>query len=342
MKKRIISILLALVMVLCLVPTAMACVVPTIVKGDTATNRAYSATRGLLSRQKVTYAWAQGNVNSNDWCVFGLARDGVSIPQSYIDSVKEFTPASNTSVSDCARAILTLTACGEEVSDALLDGVTAKDNFMSCGDVIFALLALDSRNYTVPDGGMSRDKLKTLLLGLQQDNGAWGSASYSGSEWVQPYWGPDVDTTAQAITALAPYCSDANVKTAVDNALEWLKAQQITEGEHINAFGGWGSASVESTAQVIVALTALGIDPTTWNERDAVKGMCTLAIPAGGFFNYNNEYDEYTTSNGYYALVAYKRFNENKNALYDMTDANSTGDVTLLLDFISQLFRICC
>ena len=340
MKKRIISILLALVMVLCLVPTAMACVVPTIVKGDTATNRAYSATRSLLSRQKTAYAWAQGNINSNDWCVLGLARDGVSIPQGYISSVKKFTPSSDdpTMITDCARAILTLTACGEEVNEALRKGVTKKANFAVCGDVIFALLALDSRNYTVPDGGMSRDELVTLLLDLQQDGGAWGSSYYDGNTWQPPQWGTDVDTTAQAITALAPYCSDTDVRAAVDKALAWLVTQQNNDG----TFGFMGSASVESTAQVIVALTALGIDPTTWNDKDAVSAMCTMALSAGGFVNWENNYDEYSTSNGYYALVAYERFKAHKNALYDMTDANSTGDVTLLLDFISQLFRICC
>ena len=309
MKKKLVSILLVLVMVLCLVPTAMAEVSPTEAE-------AYAATRSRLFQQKDSYSWAKGNINSNDWCVFGLARDGVSIPRSYINSVKAFTPTTSTDVTDCARAILALTACGEAVSDALLAGVTNGDNMTSTNAVIFALLALDSKNYTVPTGSMSRNELVTLLLSLQQDDDAWGYSYASGTDWVTA-WGTDVDTTAEAITALAPYYNtNDNVKTAVDNALTWLEGQQFEAG----TFGGWGSASVESTAQVIVALTTLGLDPTTWNEKDAVTAMCTMALPAGGFVNWENKYDEYSTSNGYYALVAYERFKAHKTALYDMSD----------------------
>ena len=89
MKKKLVSILLVLVMVLCLVPTAMAEVSPTEAE-------AYAATRSLLFQQKDSYSWAKGNINSNDWCVFGLASDGVSIPRSYINSVKAFTPTPST------------------------------------------------------------------------------------------------------------------------------------------------------------------------------------------------------------------------------------------------------
>ena len=314
MKKRIISIILAFAVVLGLVPTVMA-------EGGTSVSRAYSATRSLLSRQKGTYQWANGNVNADDWCAFALARDGISIPQSYIDSVEKFTPTAKSSVSECGRAILLLTACGEEVRDALLTAVTAKYNFAYSGDVIYALLALDSKNYTVPTGGMSRKELINLLLNLQQKDHAWGYSYYDTDMWETPY-GTDVDTTAEAITALTPYYSDAKVKTAVDNALLYLKSQQNADG----TFGYGGSASVESTAQVIVALTSLEIDPTDWNGKNMVKAMCTMAETSGGFLNYENKYDEYSTANGYYALVAYERFKAHKTALYDMTDVNAGGE----------------
>ena len=312
MKKKLVSILLVLVLVLCLVPTVMAVESPTAAE-------AYAAARNLLAQRKNAYTWAGGASNSDDWDVFALARDGVSIPRSYINSVKAFTPTTSTDVTDCARAILTLTACGEPVGAALLAGATNGGNMTSTNGVIFALLALDSKNYTVPAGGVTRDELVSLLLSLQQVDNAWGYSYYAGSAWHTD-WGTDVDTTAEAITALAPYYTDVSVKTAVDNALEWLKTQQIADG----TFGFMGSASVESTAQVIVALTALGIDPTTWNGKDAVAAMCTMALPAGGFLStYTTAYDETSTAQGYYALVAYERFKAHKTALYDMTDVTS-------------------
>ena len=308
MKKKLISLLLVLIMVLCLVPIAVA------VESPTAAG-SYAAARNLLAQRKNTYTWAE-NGGADDWDVFGLARDGVSIPRSYINSVKAFTPSSATAVTDCARAILTLTACGETVSEALLAGVTNRDNMTSTNAVIFSLLALDSKNYTVPTDGMDRNELIALLLSLQQTDNAWGYSYFDGTDWVTS-WGTDVDTTAMAITALAPYYSAANVRTAVDDALEWLKTQQNTDG----TFGYMGVASVESTAQVIVALTTLGLDPTTWNGKDAVAAMCTMALTTGGFTDYTGNYGEMSTYQGYYALVAYERFKAHKNALYHMTDA---------------------
>ena len=47
------------------------------------------------------------------------------------------------------------------------------------------------------------------------------------------------------------------VKAAVDKALDVLSELQLATG----GFGSWGTENSESCAQVIVALTALGIDP---------------------------------------------------------------------------------
>lgn len=311
MKKKGISLLLALAMVLSLVSTVMA-------EDTSAVKSVYTATRQMLSARMGTYRWADGQ---DDWDVFALARDGISIPQSYINSVKAFSPTSDAKITDCARAILTLTACGEKVSDALLTGVTDLNRLVSNNDVIYALLALDSKNYTVPSGGMSRETLINMILASQQPDNAWGYSDYNKDthQWV--CYGSEVDTTAMAITALAPYYSkNLKVEAAIDSALVWLRNQQIAEGKSEGAFLSWGSVSVESNAQVIVALTTLGKDPTKWNGHDAVAAMCTMAISGGGFLStYTNEYNEMSTAQGYYALVAYERFKSHKSALYDMT-----------------------
>ena len=315
MKKKGISLLLVLAMVLSLVSTVMA-------EDTSAVKSVYTATRQMLSARMGTYRWADGQ---DDWDVFALARDGFSISQTYKDSIKNFKPTEKTTITDYARAILTLTACGEKVSDALLTGVTDLSRLWSNNEVIFALLALDSKNYTVPSGGMSRETLINMILASQQPNYAWGYSEYDkGTGLWKTEYGTNVDTTAMAITALAPYYSkNLRVEAAIDSALVWLRNQQMPDG----TFGG-GSASVESTAQVIVALTTLGKDPTKWNGHDAVAAMCTMAVPGGGFLGavYNEAfeitgyaYNEMSTAQGYYALVAYERFKAHKSALYDMT-----------------------
>ena len=319
MKKKGISLLLVLAMVLSLVSTVMA-------EDTSAVKSVYTATRQKLSARMGTYRWENGQ---DDWDVFALARDGFSISQTYKDCIKNFTPTEKTHITDYARAILTLTACGEKVSDALLTGVTDLSRLLSNNEVISALLALDSKNYTVPNGGMSRETLINMILASQQPDNAWGYSDYNKDthQWV--CYGSEVDTTAMAITALAPYYSkNLKVEAAIDSALVWLRNQQIAEGKPEGAFLSWGSVSVESTAQVIVALTTLGKDPTKWNGHDAVAAMCTMAVPGGGFLGavYNEAYEftgyaynEMSTAQGYYALVAYERFKAHKSALYDMT-----------------------
>lgn len=72
---------------------------------------------------------------------------------------------------------------------------------------------------------------------------------------------PDTDVTAMALSALAPHYSAPEVKSAVDRALDLLSSAQLSNG----GFKSYGVENSESCSQVIIALTALKIDP----ENDA-------------------------------------------------------------------------
>lgn len=66
-----------------------------------------------------------------------------------------------------------------------------------------------------------------------------------------------------AIQALAPYYStNSDVKEAIDKALTAMSNAQNENG----GFASWGSVNSESCAQVLVALTSLGIDPTMMKD----------------------------------------------------------------------------
>jgi len=101
------------------------------------------------------------------------------------------------------------------------------------------------------------------------------------------------------------------------------------------ANGGFGSVDgicTESCAQVIVALTALGIDPETdprfvKNGMSPVDAMCLFAAPNGGFAHIPGDtVNGMATEQGQYALAAYFRFKEGKTALYDMRDVTLPGN----------------
>lgn len=129
--------------------------------------------------------------------------------------------------------------------------------------LIYALLALDSMDYEVPENAkFTRDDMIEELLNCQSADGGFALAGNSGG---------DLDITAMALQALAPYTDLEEVNTAVSQALEWISAQMTEKG----TFSVYESESVESIAQVILALCALDIDPET-DERFVKDGVSLL------------------------------------------------------------------
>ena len=57
----------------------------------------------------------------------------------------------------------------------------------------------------------------------------------SGGGFDESGWGVDVDSTAHALVSLAPYQEQANVKPAINKALEYLQNEQFEN----SGFGGW-------------------------------------------------------------------------------------------------------
>lgn len=117
--------------------------------------------------------------------------------------------------------------------------------------------------------------------------------------------------TAIALQALTPYYDRNDVKIAVDEALDYLSGIQQPDGGYMSV----GIANVESCAQVIVALTALGIDPDSdarfiKNGNSVLDALLTFAMAEGGFKHTTTSslVNGTATEQGYYALVAYDRF----------------------------------
>ncbi len=267
-----------------------------------------------------------------EWMTIGLARSGRTVPAGYYDNVvkyvKEKADANErlhrAKVTDNARVILALTAIGKDVTDVgghnLLKGMDSMEFVQTQGinGPIWTLIALDSHNYPTM-GDVTREKLIGVILDAQLTDGGWALSGETA----------DPDMTAMAIQALAPYYkTNETVKAAVDKALEALSAMQRGDG----GFASWGTVNSESCAQVIVALTALGIDPTA-DSRFVKNGVTVLDALAGfyvtgGGFRHTagGDLDGMATEQGYYALAAYYRFVNAQTRLYDMTDvAIQTG-----------------
>ena len=275
------------------------------------------------------------NSTGGEWMVIGLARSGRPVPAGYYDNVVEYVKANadanerlhRAKVTDNARIILALTSIGKDITNVgghnLLKGLDNMAYVQKQGinGPIFTLIALDSHNYPTM-GDVTREKLIQVILDAQLPNGGWNLSGENA----------DTDMTAMAIQALAPYYkTNETVKAAVDKALEALSALQRNDG----GFGSWGTVNSESCAQVIVALTALGIDPAT-DSRFVKNGSTVLGALAGfyvdgGGFKHtaDGERNGMATEQGYYALAAYYRFLNGQTSLYNMSDVTiQTGGHT--------------
>lgn len=130
--------------------------------------------------------------------------------------------------------------------------------------------------------------------------------------------------TAMALTALAPYRERGEVAEAIEGALQCLSEMQLENG----CFASWGSENSESCAQVIVALTALGIDPQKdarflKNGRSVLDALCDFVLDDGFYHSAELvEVNGMATEQAYYALTAYARFRDGKSRLFDMTGAD--------------------
>lgn len=267
-----------------------------------------------------------------EWMVIDLTRAGYACPEGYYQNVVDYVnnkindkeQLHRAKSTDNSRVILALTAAGYDVTDVdghnLLMGLTDMTYVKKQGinGPIWALIAFDCYKYDIPENPsasdqVTREKLIAYILEKQLEDGGW---ALSGTK-------ADPDMTGMAIQSLAPYYNtNAEVKAAVDEALDCLSALQYDNG----GFGFIDGTCSESCAQVIVALTALGINPETdarfvKNGVSVVDAMCLFAIENGGFAHIpEGELNDMATEQGQYALASYFRFLEGKTALYDMTD----------------------
>ena len=275
------------------------------------------------------------NAFGSEWYILGLARSGRKVFDDYYKAIEKYVSENidengrldEKRATDNAKLVLVLSALDKDVTDVgghdLLKALSDMDYVTQQGlsGAIYALLAFDCRCYDIPSADKnveqtSREGLVKYILDKQLKDGGW---AYSGDK-AEP------DMTAMALQALAAYYkTDAKVKEAADKAVTCLSKLQNTTG----GYDSYGSVNSESAAQVITALTALGIDPDNdarfvKNGVSVLDSLCGFYVDGGGFRHVSDgKLDPTATAQGYYALAAYYRFADSQTALYDMTDLNT-------------------
>ena len=145
----------------------------------------------------------------SDWEVMALAKANKNISKDYINKVIDIiNDGLLMQPTDYQRTTMLLSALGE--NPIKFNNVNFLDNIYNNKDiknqgpnaVMFALIALDSGNYEIPNNSIwSRESLVNTLLEMKTYDGGWDFAGIKA----------DPDMTGMALTALHNYTDDGKV-----------------------------------------------------------------------------------------------------------------------------------
>ena len=265
---------------------------------------------------------------SSDWYYIALSQYGINCKnEKSINALKNAVNSfyekglENVKVTDMQRTALALTACKEDITDVnghnlLADATYNREKYkeldsQGVNSLCYALLLLDSKGYPVPkDSKTDREKIIEKILSFELENGGYALFGK----------GADIDITSIVLQSLAPYKSKLKVKNSIESCLKILEKRQDESG----AFKSFsGKITAESTAQVIIALTSLGINPSSdsrfiQNGNTPLDGLNCFKTSSGGFRHMIDlSVNNIATYQSLCALVASYRFLSGNASFYD-------------------------
>lgn len=274
--------------------------------------------------------WVDPGSSVSDWLVYTLALNGVSEDYSlYLKKLEDHVTHAYAQqgclhsllATEYHRTALTVLALGGDPTSFGKDkegrpinlvadgtwGFSAGVGMQGLNGLVFALILLDTKAYSLPpEATLSRESLLVDILSYQNGDGGFG---------LQP-GSSDVDMTAMTLTALAPY--KASLAEPVSRALDYLSQCQQEDG----SFVSYGAANAESTAQVLIALCSLGLNPEgdarfckgEANVKSALESFC---LADGTFCHALGEGTDFmATQQVLLALTAYDRLQQGAEGIY--------------------------
>ena len=264
-----------------------------------------------------------GSVNG-EWRVFALARGGRISPNgnycsNYYSGIEEYVASIGSNVldpnkaTDNSRLVIALTSIGRNARNVagydLIEPLTDQSFVKRQGPsgAAFALLAIASN----PEYGEDNTKSAYVdfLLNAELSGGGWSLGTVA-----------DPDVTAIVITALAPY---SRADSAVQRGIGKLSELQSENGGYLT----YGSETAESCAQVVAALSTVGIDCDTderfiKNGNSVLSALCAYYTGSGFAHMPGGQVNGMASEQAAYALCAYSRMKSGRNTLYDMRNVS--------------------
>lgn len=261
----------------------------------------------------------------SEWEVLLLVANGYKISEGHLVRLQNDFDAKGGQMrlaTDYARLALISKAMGSSITAFgnynLLDIIVNNKDMGKQGvnGYIFSLIAITDEQLPQNSFWNSTGIIKEILKHQNQDGGfalSVGTAS-------------DADITAMALTSLAPFKTDAQVKASIDKGLAYLSAAQGADGFFVSA----GEKNSESLSQVIIALCSLGIDPAggqfSKNNKTLLDNLAQFALSSGGFSHtIGGAKNDIATEQAMTALTAYNIYKAGQGGFYSFVSRTRAG-----------------
>ncbi len=259
----------------------------------------------------------------SEWVIFDLAANGSEIPpdkrEAYVESAIASVSAEGAAATELAKAAIILSKLGEDITSeeiGLPEKIGAVSSFETYSDAIWILIADCLDTITLSDEAKQAAVAK-ISKSVNDKGIIFGS--YGGYAYDDP------DSTGAAIGALTPLIDEADTYGAGELCGKMISA--LSEAQLEN--GSFGSACTD--AFVIIGLSVAGIDAGNderfiKGENSLIDGLMSFKVE-GGFAGYDGSLDlEWSTEQGFRALIAYKGFEESEGAYNVYYTAASPGE----------------
>ncbi len=315
--KKIIALILVLAIAISLVPCALAY--------DTAkTEKAAKAASEAIKSDDPSLGSEWFMVADSTWSYCGLSS---SYRRTYYNNILSILKENDGGLgvnrfTDYERVMIALTALGYDVSNVggynmlirLADYDVVKKQGIN--SIIFGLIALDSGCYDMPTdpNASTQNSRKKMVDNILSRELAGGGFALRGDV-------ADVDITAMAIQALSKYTYRDDVKKAIDRAVAELARQQLADGSFASLSGKSNEGTAESTAQVILALTTVGVsvDDSRFKKNvSLMDALLSFQLSDGSFKHLagDTESDYSSTVQALHAMSAVARAEKNGIGAY--------------------------
>lgn len=260
---------------------------------------------------------ADGAGNSSEWFVITLGQMGSYDFSRYCENllryIAEKKPTNKVALQRYALALYSAGYTENDFLKTVTDETFGKQGVMS---VIYGLHLL---NNGAESSEYTQQEAVNALLDRQFADGGWALNGQMGN----------IDITAMAVQALAPHKDNERVKTAIEKAIALMASLQDEDG----FYSSYGVKNPESAAQVLCALSSVGIDfktdqRFTKNGKTLIDGILPFLLECGGYSHtLGGAYNQTATVQVLYSLVSYDRMQSGKTPFY-IFDGEPAKDVS--------------